>query len=409
MAKEIRRFPLRRLKLYSMTRASRTLEKVGYVDLQYQRDLGNQWELGSRVYYDRYGYDGDYIYDYSEDEDPFLVTYKDFARGGWWGSELKLTKRAEKHTTTLGFEFRDDFRQDQFNYDEDPFFSYLDDKRERRNWALYVQDEFALHKKLSFSVAVRHDQFDSFGGTTNPRVGLIYNPSKATTLKLLYGQAFRAPNAYELFWTQSDIAKANPGLRPETNKTSEVVLEHYLTNGTRLSATGFYYRIRDLITQQTDPTDDLLVYNNVESISAKGIELEVEREWSTGLRGRISYTFTDSLNEDTRSGLTNSPKHLAHFNLIVPIANEAVFAAVDVRSMSKRRTVSGDYAGSVLVPNLTIPTRKLPKRLELSASLYNLFDTKYGDPGSEEHLQNTILQDGRSFRVKLTYTFPIEN
>ena len=77
--------------------------------------------------------------------------------------------------------------------------------------------------------------------------------------------------------------------------------------------------------------------------------------------------------------------------------------------MSKRRTLSGDYASSVLVPNLTISTRKLPKRLELSASLYNLFDTKYGDPGSEEHLQNIIAQDGRSFRVKLTYTFPIEN
>ncbi len=388
---------------------SRTLEKVGYVDLQYQRDLGNQWELGSRIYYDRYGYDGDYIYDYSEDEDPFLVVYKDFARGGWWGSELKLTKRTEKHTTTVGFEYRDDFRQDQFNYDEDPFFSYLDDTRERRNWALYVQDEFALHEKLSFSVALRHDRYDSFGGTTNPRLGLIYNPFKATTLKLLYGQAFRAPNAYELFWTQSDIAKANPWLRPETNKTSEVVLEHYLNNGTRLSATGFYYRIRDLITQQTDPADDFLVYNNVESISAKGIELELEREWSTGLRGRVSYTFTDIRNEDTHSGLTNSPKHLAHFNLIMPIANESVFAAIDVRSMSKRRTLSGDYASSVLVPNLTISTRKLPKRLELSASLYNLFDTKYGDPGSEEHLQNIIAQDGRSFRVKLTYTFPIEN
>ena len=388
---------------------SRTLEKVGYVDLQYRRELGSTWDLSSRVYFDRYGYDGDYIYDLSEDENPFLVVYKDFARGGWWGSELRLTKRAEKHTVTVGSEYRDDFRQDQFNYDEDPFFSYLDDKRDRRNWAFDIQDEFRLHDKLTFNLGVRYDHYDSFGGTTNPRVGLIYNPYKATTLKILYGQAFRAPNAYELYWTQSDIAKANPTLRPETNKTSEVVLEHYLNDGTRLSATGFYYRIKDLITQQTDPLDELLVYNNVESINAKGFELEVEREWSTGLLGRFSYTFSDIRNELTGSGLTNSPKHLAHFNLIMPVANESMFAGIEVRTMSKRRTIAGNFTNSVLVPNVTISTSKLPKRLELSAGVYNLFGKKYGDPGSEEHPPDVIAQDGRSFRVKLTWTFPIEN
>ncbi len=159
---------------------------------------------------------------------------------------------------------------------------------------------------------------------------------------------FTLSKSYELYWTQSDVAKANPVLRPETNKTSEVVLEHYLNDGTRLSATGFYYKIKDLITQQTDPLDELLVYNNVESINAKGFELEIEREWSTGLLGRFSYTFSDIRNELTGSGLTNSPKHLAHFNLIVPVANESMFAGIEVRTMSKRRTISGDFTDRFL-------------------------------------------------------------
>jgi hypothetical protein len=29
----------------------------------------------------------------------------------------------------------------------------------------------------------------------------------------------------------------------------------------------------------------------------------------------------------------------------------------------------------------------------------------YGDPGSTEHRQDIIDQDGRTFRVKLTYAF----
>ena len=146
----------------------------------------------------------------------------------------------------------------------------------------------------------------------------------------------------------------------------------------------------------------------MESINAKGIELEIEREWSTGLQGRISYTFSDIRNELTRSGLSNSPKHLAHFNLLMPVARESFFAGVEVRTMSKRTTVFGGKTSGFLVPNLTISTQKLPKRLELSASVYNLFNKKYGDPGSEEHPQDVIAQDGRSFRVRLTFTFPHE-
>jgi iron complex outermembrane receptor protein len=35
--------------------------------------------------------------------------------------------------------------------------------------------------------------------------------------------------------------------------------------------------------------------------------------------------------------------------------------------------------------------------------MYNLTNTTYSDPGSEEHRQDSIVQDGRTFRVKLTY------
>jgi len=49
--------------------------------------------------------------------------------------------------------------------------------------------------------------------------------------------------------------------------------------------------------------------------------------------------------------------------------------------------------------------QRLLKNLDLSASVYNLFDKKYGDPGGAEHLQDIIDQDGRTFRVKLTYRF----
>jgi iron complex outermembrane receptor protein len=38
-------------------------------------------------------------------------------------------------------------------------------------------------------------------------------------------------------------------------------------------------------------------------------------------------------------------------------------------------------------------------------SAYNLFDTHYGYPGAEDHVQDVLPQEGRSVRLKLTYSF----
>ena len=45
------------------------------------------------------------------------------------------------------------------------------------------------------------------------------------------------------------------------------------------------------------------------------------------------------------------------------------------------------------------------KQLEISAGLYNLFDVEYAYPAFAEHAQEVIEQDGRMFRIKLTYRF----
>jgi iron complex outermembrane receptor protein len=45
------------------------------------------------------------------------------------------------------------------------------------------------------------------------------------------------------------------------------------------------------------------------------------------------------------------------------------------------------------------------KDLEVSGSIYNLFDADYAITGADEHRQRQLRQDGRSFRLKLTYHF----
>ena len=63
---------------------------------------------------------------------------------------------------------------------------------------------------------------DSYAGFTRlaPRVALIFSPSGNEAVKYLYGNAFRAPNAYEVdYFTHGD---GTPGLGPETISTHAV-------------------------------------------------------------------------------------------------------------------------------------------------------------------------------------------
>ena len=377
-----------------------TVDNRGYLDLKYQHDFSNQLTVKGRLYYDRYYYRGDFLLDY-----PPPTFNQDFLTADQAGGELTLVKRLfEKHKVSLGGEFRSQFRMDQSNKDAAPSATYLDDKRKSNIVALYLQDEFAITDRLILNAGFRYDHYSTFGGTVNPRAGLIYT-WRDTTAKLLYGRAFRAPNPFEQFYVGAGVSKANPDLKPEIINTYELVLEQYLGHHIRGSASAYYYEIDKLISQVLDPSDGLLVYQNGNKINARGLELTLEGKWPSGWDGRLSYALQESRDNASDRLLTNSPQHLVKGNLIIPLFTDKVFAGLETRYMSSRLTLSGNRAQNVFLTNVTLFTQQLLQGWEFSAQVNNLFDHRYGDPGSGEHLQDTILQDGRTYWLKLKYRF----
>jgi outer membrane receptor for ferrienterochelin and colicins len=374
-----------------------------YLDLSYQHSVGEKWDLTARTSYDQARLQAPVAYSTGlPDGSTTLQTYS--FRGGWSDSEAKLSATLlQKHKITMGTEITDNVRQDQGDYSALGNV-FVADPGSSTAWALYGQDEFAIIHNLTLSAGVRYDHYSNFGGTTNPRLALIYHLFHPTTLKMLYGSAFRAPEPFEL---APDFAffDSNLQLKPETIRSFEGVVEQELGQHFSLSGSVFRNRINDLITLALNPGDGNSVYQNSGKAVAVGVEVELDGHLPSGLQGRASYSFVDTEEPVTHQLIANSPPQLGKLNVSFPLVQQRLFASLEAQYTSSVQSLAGNTVSGYPVVNATLLGHTLGKHLDLSTSVYNLFDKKYFNPGRPEDVQDSIQQDGRNFRIKLTVRF----
>lgn len=378
-----------------------TIDTQGHVNLAYYGAPSEAWRVAGRVFYGNYRFTGNYPLG------PPVVMNRDETEGRWAGAEARLMGSFDRHKLVLGAEYQDNIRQDQRNFDVAPYVVYLDDRRSSSRGGVYAQDEISLIPGLLLNAGVRHDRYSTVGGTTNPRLGLIWNPQETSTFKLLYGTAFRAPNAFEQYYHDGNAtSKASLNLKPERIATWTLVAEQELQPDFRLSASAYRNEIHDLIDQVADPADGLLVFRNLGNVRTHGAEFEAERAWAGGARLRASYAWQITRDRSSGAELVNSPRHLAKFNYSRPLFDDALRTGVELHYNGPHRTLAGATIGGHAVANLTLSSGKPARGMELSASIYNLFDKRYADPARPEHVPiDVIAQDGRNFRLKLGYRF----
>jgi len=318
---------------------TQNLDHHQYLDLSYQHSIGEKWDLTARTSYDQARLQAPLVYATGLPDGSTTVDTYSF-RGNWWDSEVKLSRTLlEKHKITLGTEITDNLRQDQgyftpigSGFSVDPASSVI--------WAVYGQDEFAITHKLTLSAGFRYDRYSNFGGTTNPRLGLIYHVFQPTTLKLLYGTAFRAPEPFEIAPDFSPLYDDNLRLKPETIRTAEGVVEQGFGQHFTLSGSVFRNWIGDLISPETE-NNGHTVYLNSEKADAIGMEVELDGRLASGLEGRASYSYADADGTVTQQVLANSPQHLGKLNLIVPVVQKRLFASLDAQYTSPVQTLAG--------------------------------------------------------------------
>ncbi|MDH3359862.1 MAG: TonB-dependent receptor [Desulfobulbaceae bacterium] len=403
--------------------AAYTVDENTTLELHLNKDVDpdRNGRLFARVYHDQVDYYGDYPYHEDGGWDGTYIVNKDSGSDKQWGCEIRYTTTLTSDLTlTGGLEYVDVYEIKQQNYDAEPnYWLNLDTSNDQNSYttkATYLQGEYSLSNTLRVIGGIRYDNYSTFGDKLSPRAALLYSPTLATTLKFLYGEAFRAPNDYERNYEDGFAMTGNANLKPETIHTWEIVGEYNYSQHTRLTASLFRFELHDLIGQGTAPSGLLQFQNNNDKIRSDGAELEIQTSLSNGFSSYANLACTKTKNLATNITLDNSPSFQAAAGLSLPVWSKRLYLSPEIRYMGKRTSSStGDTLAATSLVNLSLTSGEFIDNIDFSLNIYNLFDKEnrgsgagehyHYDPDTTQEIYFDIPQEGRTLRAQLSYHY----
>lgn len=164
-------------------------------------------------------------------------------------------------------------------------------RRSRDNTGYYVQQQFGLWNHLDVTAGVRIEDNDSFGTSTNPRLGVSLRLRPATRLRFTAGTGIKEPNFTENF-SESSFFLGNPDLLAERSRSWEAGIEQtFFRNRLTADLAWFDNRFRNLIELVGQP-DGSSRYQNIGREFARGLELRMRARMQR-VTAETNYTYLD--------------------------------------------------------------------------------------------------------------------
>lgn len=120
-----------------------------------------------------------------------------------WADEVQLATGIEVRREEFEFGGVQVLNGLPLNYDtiyQAPFDDSSDlDKVHRDVKAIYAEAYLPIVKTLDVTLAVRRDEYDTFGGTTNPKYSFKWQPIESLAFRGAYSTGFKAPEFTKLF------------------------------------------------------------------------------------------------------------------------------------------------------------------------------------------------------------------
>ena len=139
----------------------------------------------------------------------------------------------------------------------------------------YIQDLISINDQTDLILSLRLDDYSDFGAELSKRAGIVYRANDKTTLKLLYGSAYRAPTLTEAYALgHINLRMGEPNLKPEECNTYEAVMV-YMPNFYNKFILNFYYtRLHNVIDLEDIYSTPQGYINNTRDRESKGVEFE---------------------------------------------------------------------------------------------------------------------------------------
>ncbi|QDR82411.1 Colicin I receptor [Sporomusa termitida] len=180
--------------------------------------------------------------------------------------------------------------------------------------ALYIQDQWQVSPKLLAVSSLRYDDSNRFESNLSPKLGLTYEASGESRLKLNVAKGFRTPTPNQLYISSSvkrndDFVTliGNDQLRSEKSNSYELSLEQDWGKATG-KLTYFVNKLDNMI-EEDWLSSSQVTYQNIDKATLQGVEAELSYPLSATLAWTANYTNLDATDDQNNSRLTNRARH----------------------------------------------------------------------------------------------------
>ncbi|MFQ5453773.1 MAG: TonB-dependent receptor plug domain-containing protein, partial [Candidatus Zixiibacteriota bacterium] len=385
-------------------------------DVKYHYGLRDNLEIIPRFYYNRFSLEMDLDQVFTSPALPavqgFLIEGRTKQKNETFGVEIQTDYNPIGDHRFIVGTVHEYIRQFDTGLDANIDFATLSTKSsvqevpnftkdaDRKLWGFYGQYELPT-KYVNITLGGRYDHYSDFGGTFNPRSGVVVKPAEWLSWKLLYSEAYRAPSFTEMYSRNNFTLIGNDDLKAEKLKSWETGFE-FKAGPMNLTSNFFYNEVDNLIfiNQAVAPA----TYKNSDStVFIKGVESELKFRYSE------HYAYINHTYQHMGRTVYGMPVNKGSFGItIVPLKNTSI--NLEFLYIGKRKREVSDTRDAVkpyLLTDVTFTKRKLFDHVNIKGLIRNLFNQHYNDPTP---LVNGLAgQDtrraGATYMIELEYEF----